>query len=242
MRRIPLKIYLDYSDLIKVAIVNYSSPPKNAKELIERVNSTNKIPEWLSLKGRINLTKQGQEASLNINIKCRKDSLIWASISAPLGIELFRIQMSKDSIYFINRSNKTYLIKPISHIRDYLKTEISFSEINDMITATPRIIKNSYSLEADSNSYIIKSEKTQYKINRAKHRIIQASISEKNNSNLIFTFLEFKEISTYFFPHHFSLKVQSAENFSATLKYSKVIFDQKQKFVFKIPSHYVEAK
>ena len=78
------------------------------------------------------MIKQEREVSLNINIKCRKDSIIWASISAPLGIELFRIQISKDSIYFINRSNKTYFLKPISHIRDYLKTEISFSEINEM--------------------------------------------------------------------------------------------------------------
>ena len=51
-----------------------------------------------------------------------------------------------NSIYFINRSNKTYFLKPISHIRDYLKTEISFSEINEMIIATPRIIKDSYVL------------------------------------------------------------------------------------------------
>ena len=149
---------------IKVAKVNYSSPPKNATKLIERVNLNNKIPEWLSLKGRINLVKKEQQVSLNINIKYRKDSLIWASISAPLGIELFKIQISKDSIYFINRSNKTYFIKPISHIRDYLKTEISFSEINKMITATPKIIKKSYSFEVDSNSYIIKSEKSSEKI------------------------------------------------------------------------------
>ena len=227
---------------IKVAKVNYPSPPKNAKELIEIVNSNNKTPEWLSLKGRINLAKQDQEIALNINIKYRKDSLIWASINAPLGIELFKIQISKDSIYFINRPNKTYFIKPISYIREYLKTEASFSEINEMITATPRIIKNPYSLDVESNLYIIKSESKQYKIDRTKHRIVEASISEKNQSNLVFVFSEFKEIATYFFPHHFSLKIESSKNFSAILKYSKVIFDQKQKFIFKIPSHYVEIK
>ena len=228
--------------LKKVSKSDFSAPPKNAKELIERVNSANKNPEWLSLKGRINLIKQEQEVSLNINIKCRKDSIIWASISAPLGIELFRIQISKDSIYFINRSNKTYFLKPISHIRDYLKTEISFSEINEMIIATPRIIKDSYSFESNSNSYIIKSENTQYKIDQTKYRILQASISENNNNNLTYSFSEFKEVATYFFPHHVLLKVQSAENFSAILKYSRVVFDQKQELVFKIPSHYVEAK
>ena len=228
--------------LKKVSKSDFPAPPKNAKELIERVNSANKNPEWLSLKGRINLIKQEQEVSLNINIKCRKDSIIWASISAPLGIELFRIQISKDSIYFINRSNKTYFIKPISHIRDYLKTEISFSEINEMIIAIPRIIKDSYRFEADNNTYIIKSEKRQYKIDRTKYRILEASISENNNNNLTYTFSEFKDISIYFFPYYVSLKVQFSESFLATLKYSRVIFDQHQKLIFKIPSHYVEAK
>ena len=227
--------------LKKVPTSDFSTPPKNAKELIERVNSANKIPEWLSLKGRINLIKQEQEVSLNINIKCKKDSIIWASISAPLGIELFRIQLLKDSIYFINRSNKTYFIKPISHIRDYLKTELSFSEINEMIIATPRIIKGAYIFNVDSNLYILKSETTQYKIDGTKYRILQASISEDNN-NLTYIFSEFKDVSNYFFPYQVSLKVQSVENFSATLKYSRVVFDQHQKLIFKIPSHYVKDK
>ncbi|MDC0204227.1 DUF4292 domain-containing protein [Flavobacteriales bacterium] len=227
--------------LKKVSNVNFSASPKNVKELTEKVNLASKIPEWLSLKGRINFINKEQEVALNINVKCKKDSIIWASISAPLGIELFRIQLSKDSIYFINRSNKTYFIKPISYVKEYLKTEISFSEINEMITASPRIIQDSYSFETDSNSYIIKSEKTQYKIDRAKHRILQGKISG-NNSKLIFTFSEFKEISTYFFPHQLSLKVQSTEFFLATLKYSRVVFDQKQNIIFKIPNHYVEAK
>ena len=123
------------------------------------------------------MIQEDQEVSLNINIKFKKDSIIWASLSAPLGIELFRIQISKESIYFINRVTKTYFIKPISHISNYLKTEISFGEISEMITASPRISKDLYSFEEESNAYIIKSEKRQYKIDRTKYRILEASIS-----------------------------------------------------------------
>ena len=42
---------------IKVRKIDYAKAPKNAKELIERVISKNKIPEWLSLRGKINLIK-----------------------------------------------------------------------------------------------------------------------------------------------------------------------------------------
>ena len=34
--------------------------------------------------------------------RIRKDSIIWISIRAPLGIELFRAAMTPDSIYFMN--------------------------------------------------------------------------------------------------------------------------------------------
>ena len=38
-----------------VAEVNLSIPPKNEKELIARVYSKNKSPEWLALKGKVRL-------------------------------------------------------------------------------------------------------------------------------------------------------------------------------------------
>ena len=122
---------------IKVREIDYSKAPKNSKELIAKVISKNKIPEWLSLQGKINLIKDEQDITLNINIKYRKDSLIWASVSAPFGIELFRTMLTKDSVYYLNRTNKTFFVKPITHISAFLKADISFDEIPEMITAKP---------------------------------------------------------------------------------------------------------
>jgi len=235
-------LILSSCSLKKITKIDPYDSPKNAKELIQRVNLDPKSPEHLSLKGRINLTTKETEVSLNIRIKYRKDSIIWASISAPLGIELFRIQISQDSIYLINRANKTYFTQPFSSISEYVKTEISFSELNDLIIGNPTIIKDSYSFDLDSSMYVLKSEKIMYKIDPIKHRIFQADILKNESTNIKFYFSEFKQISSYFFPHYFSISVQSFENFLLTLKYSSVVFDQKQSIVFKKPSNYVEYK
>ena len=109
--------------------MDYSKAPKNAKELIAQVISKNKIPEQLSLKGKINLIKDEKDITLKINIKYRKDSLIWASISAPFDIELFRVMITKDSVYYLNRTNKTFFIRPIIQIKTFLKTDISFETL-----------------------------------------------------------------------------------------------------------------
>jgi len=230
--------------------------PKDTKELIARVNMANKIPEWIYLKGKINIVKESQQVSLTINIKSKKDSIILGSISAPLGIELFRIQILQDSIYFVNRSNKTYFIKHIFEIRDYFSTEILFNEMYNMITANPAIIEDSYVFNTETiysqneaketkpplNSYRIISDKIQYKIDPIKYRILEARILGKNNSVLEYEFSEFQYIADYIFPYHFSLKIEGIENFSITVQYTNVIFDKKQKVLFKIPDHYVKIK
>ena len=114
-----ISLLLHSCGLKKVDKVYFSVPAQNDKELIARVNAKNNYPEWLYLKGKINLKNKDQNVTLNVSVKNRKDSIIWLNISAPFGIEVFRAQITPDSIYFINRTNKTWCIKSSSRIKDY---------------------------------------------------------------------------------------------------------------------------
>jgi len=216
---------------------------RDAQLVIDKVNAANKIPEWLSLKGKVNLIKDERDITLNINIKCRKDSIIWSSVSAPFGIELFRTMLTPDSVYYINRTNKTYFIKPISHISEVLKAAISFDEIQQMITATPKIINQKYQIAsgADSKSTIIFTEDIRYQISERIFRILSASILDGDNE-LTYRFSDYTDEAGFVFPKKFNLEVKSIKTFGLTLTYSKVVFDQQQQTPFKIPSSYVEAK
>ena len=46
----------------------------------------------------------------------------------------------------------------------------------------------------------------------------------------------------FIFPKQVSINVRSSENFEATLDYSKIVFNEKQKLFFKIPSSYAEVE
>ena len=226
---------------IKVREIDYAKAPKNAKELIAKVISKNKIPEWLSLKGKVNLIKDDKDITLDINIKCRKDSLIWASVSAPFGIELFRTMLTKDSVYYINRSNKTFFIKPITHISNFLKAEISFDEIQEMITANPRILKKAYKFHIIENIFELNARQSFYKVSPDFYRILHASIVDGENE-MSYEFSSFINENEFIFPKQFSINVRSSENFKAILDYSKIVFNEKQKLPFKISSSYAEVE
>jgi len=224
-----------------VAEVDFHIPPKNAKELISKVNLKNNSPEWLALKGRVRLMlEKGNEVSLGISIRVRKDSLIWASVAAPFGIELFRAVLTKDSVYYINRANKTYFVKPIAHISKIIKTDIAFNEIQQMIIANPKILKKKYSFDRINNDFMLSTQDYIYTISNF-YRIRQGVLIDKENS-LIYTYSNFSFEND--FPEQLELIVKSSSENDLNLKlnYSKVVFDQQQQTPFKIPSSYVEAK
>jgi hypothetical protein len=223
-------------DIKKIKKSDYSAPPKNAKEVIARVNSKNNPTEWLSLKGKINIVKADHEITLNINIKNRKDSLIWILVSAPFSIEIVRAQLTPDSIYFVNRTNKTWLIKPSSHISELLKSNISFKELQDMITANPRLDKLKYNFHS-GEKFVLEAARASYTISEY-YRVINASLSNSTSK----VFYEFLNFDGQNFPRKIRLKIESNESFEATLNYSKILLNTKLKFPFKIPNSYAEVK
>ena len=221
--------------------VDLSIPPKNAKELIAKVNSKNKSYEWLALKGKIRIILEANnEVSLGISIRVRKDSLIWASITAPFGIEMFRAVITKDSVYYINRTNKTYFLKPTGYISKIIKTDIAFNEMQEIIMANPKIIKNKYSFKKTNNDFVLSAQGDIYTISNL-YRVRKGALIDKRNS-LIYTYSNFSFKND--FPEQLELVVKSSSenNLNLKLNYSKVVFGQKQQTPFKIPNSYVEAE
>lgn len=224
-----------------VAELNLSIPPKNVKELITKVNSKNKYPEWLALKGKIRLMlKKDNEVSLGITISVKKDSIIWASVTAPFGFELFRAVLTKDSVFYINRTNKTYFKKKITHISKIIKTDITFNEIQKMITANPEILNSRYSFDKIDDEFLLSSQDYNYTISNS-YRISKGVMIVEGNS-LSYSYSNFSFENN--FPEQLEIEVKSSSEakFNLKLNYSKVVFDQQQKMPIKIPISYVEIK
>ena len=231
-------VVLSSCGIKKITTTDFSILPKNTSELIERINSKNSPPEWLSLKGRARIIKKDEEITLNINIKHRKDSIIWISASGLFGIEIIRAQLTPDSIYFINRANTTYLIKPVSHIKDLIKSDLSFYDLQDIITASSKIIKKNYKMETDAIGFHLISDNVRcfitnnYRIQNIKF------ITSKANLEVILN--NYQERDN--FPRKIALKITSEGTFETTINYSKVEFNKPQKILFEIPDSYDQIK
>ena len=73
--------------------------------------------EWLTSKVDINIEGNGVAFDdLSGQLRMRKDSVVWLTVTAPMGVEIGRVKVSNDSAWIINRLEKTYLAEPLDSL------------------------------------------------------------------------------------------------------------------------------
>ena len=181
--------------------------------------------ESISLNGTINLINEKKSLSLSLSIKIKRDSLVWFSIRAPFGIELYRGQISNDSILFIDRTNKTYIKK--STIAD----DIHF--LKDLQANI--IIKY---ITADFTQKYLKLNRLDYEMNEKKN-IINLSLPDQFN----ISYLKYNKNQEFYFPEETHIRASSLWGFQEIrLFYKDIKINAEEKIVFKIPKNYVSIQ
>jgi len=244
-----LGIFFIISCNVKRKTINSIFTPVNsAKTLISIVDANDKFPDWLSLKGKINLEKEGQKINVSTDIRIRRDSAIWLSVNGPFGIELFRAVLTPDSIFYINISKSTFRKQPISYLHQQIKTEISFQQIQKMFFGTPNIKKGKYSFLKNEKTYIISAKnKTEgtisFNIDKETFRIIEGSYFKNKDEYFKFNLTNYVLIKTNFLiPKKLLLDMRARDNFLVELNHSKITANKKLRMNFSIPKSYAEAQ
>ena len=90
--------------------------------------------EWLTA----NLSIQAEDNDvlfddLSGQLRMRKDSLVWLSVTATMGVEVMRAKVSSDSVWIVNRLEKTYLAEPLDTVSAQLGMPFSLPWIQTLL-------------------------------------------------------------------------------------------------------------
>ena len=73
--------------------------------------------EWLTANLSIQAEGNGMAYNdLSGQLRMRKDSIVWLNVTATMGVEVLRAKISNDSIWIINRMEKTYLAEHVDSL------------------------------------------------------------------------------------------------------------------------------
>lgn len=228
-----------------------AAPPVSTKAP-ETVKATNVEFRYLKAKGKVNIDVPGLQQAANLNVRIRKDSVIW--LSASLGIEGFRAYITRDSVKVLFPLQRQYYVGDYAYLSQLLNVPVTFERVQalllgDYLPASPPNVQPTVSTEGDQQrvQYEQQGILVQQLIDLPKKRVQQLNVQEQatqNTLNIEYTDFQPLEPRNQLFGHTTTLKTtQKGAPATVVVTYRNVDLDKERlSFPFSVPKGYARKK
>ena len=96
------------------------------------VQAKNTAFDFLSIKGKAQVTLKGNKQGANLSVRVRRDSIIWVS-GGLAGFEGVRAVLTRDSVRVVNRLEKTYFSGGYDYLTKLLNVPVSFAQMQTLL-------------------------------------------------------------------------------------------------------------
>jgi uncharacterized protein DUF4292 len=80
---------------------------------------------------------EGNGSDFTAYIHIKKDSLIWVSVTALLGIEAFRMLITPDSVIILDKLKKVVRIRRVDYLQQEIHMPVDFKALQDLLIGNP---------------------------------------------------------------------------------------------------------
>lgn len=220
------------------------STPLTARTLLEQSQRHSPPIEWLSaqLNGTAELNQQS--LPLNAQLRLRKDSVLWLSFRALMGIEVARVLLTPDSIKLINRLTSSYYEGPIDDLSTNYQLPFSYEQLQDGLLArlsfNPALI---HDVVLEEHGYTLRSHNYgRLETIQLNPRFLPLEIlqSRTDSQYVKMSYPDYQQIDSVWVPKEVFIQAQLDTNkVMATFRLSKTTINKPKKVKFSIPSSYV---
>lgn len=109
------------------------SNPKNTLEIIEQAMAAQLEHTSFSAKVSADIKIKKQSNSFKATLRVRADSAIWMSISPALGIEVFRLLCTVDSVKYVDKINNRYFLGDYKMLNKLTNSELSLEAMEKIL-------------------------------------------------------------------------------------------------------------
>ncbi len=90
--------------------------------------------QWMTAKMTMDVAAPGVEfKDVSGVLRMRRDSAVWISASAMMGMESLRALITQDSVVMVNRMDQTYLAEPLQQVAEKLQLPATLQETQALL-------------------------------------------------------------------------------------------------------------
>ncbi len=190
----------------------------------------------------------GKKYNVNAHVRMQKDSVIWLSITAILGIEGMRIFITPDSVKIQDKQNKTYTAKSIAFLQELTALPLSLSTLQDLLIGNPVFIDSGFSVykKADglislqSNGVFFKNLFTITEAGKLIQNSMLEDIDTKRKRTCYLTYSNYEKKNEINFSTKRSINVADKTKLSIKMDFKQFEFNEKLSFPFNVPKNYTK--
>jgi len=200
----------------------------------------------------------GNEMSSRAQLKILKNERLQISIQLPvLGTELFRAELTPDSIKIVDRMNRRILIEPFDKIQEISQIDFDFYKLQALFTNQlflPGEISlsentfNRFRWEPTRSGYLLSTEDRsglQYAFTADSNEKLSVTEIRDISTQLIIKYMyeNFRSVDRQLFPMNINMRLfaENKPQGSLALNFSRVEIDAPLEMSFPIPANYRQA-
>lgn len=193
-------------------------------------------------------SKEGNDEA-TAYIRLKKDSAMWVSLRGPLGIEGFRVLITKDSVKVMNLLKRSVQYQRIDYLQQVSNLPLDFSALQDIVVGNPVFIdSNIISYKTDSNSNnllqilmagklfknLVTIDNTDYKLVSSK--LDDMVVARNRTCNILYS--GYDNSTGILFSTERKISVEKQSGLNINLDFKQYSFNQTVTFPFNVPDNY----
>jgi outer membrane lipoprotein-sorting protein len=186
----------------------------------------------------------GDEATAFIRLQ--KDSLMWLSLRGALGIEGFRVLVTKDSVKVMNLLKKTYQLRSISYLQEVSNLPFNFSNLQDLVVGNPIFIDSNIVSYKNANNQLLvlmlgKVFKHLITIDNSTGLLVHSKLDDADatrNRTSSISFADYTNNAGFPFSTKRKISVAEKSQLDINLDFKQYEFNKPLTFPFTIPKNY----
>ncbi len=218
-------------------------------EVLQKLQQPDIPYTWFFAKAKIQIVDSKNDNTVNAVIRMKKDSVIWISLNALLGIEVSRILITPDSVKLLDKFNKRYYRQPFAYVQQITgMPQLSFNLLQRIIMGND--------MNLDLKNALIEKTDSSYQINTTENQIqniiwvnaLNFTLAKKQLKNKVInqsyemSYADYRLLTDKLFSYKRKVKLEAKDNYTINIEYQKVTLDEPQRFNFTVPEKYMEVK
>ncbi len=221
--------------------------PLPISKIIANQKASDILAKTVIAKIKVKYITAKKTQNITAKLRLQKDSVIWISLTAVGGIPVAKILIKPHHVKYYEKLNKTYYDSDFSLLNKWLKTDLDFQKIQNLLFAQPiyTIEAKKFILGISENNYQLKSKKKRdnarpiYWLYSTNFKLHKQAFYKNKKEHLTFIYDGFDASTQNIYPNKMQVIAQNKKELvKIILTYRSLKFDLPLRFPFKIPKNY----